>query len=133
VAWSTPVIHATGDVVSASDWNVGSNDLSYLYGDTSWTSVSYTNSWVDYGIGFQPVVFRKFGTRVAVRGRMKSGTLSAAAFTLPSGYRPPTTCDFAVASNGAFGLIDVSSAGVVTPIGGSNTYYCLDGVFFDTL
>lgn len=31
MAWSTPIIHATGDIVTASDWNVSSNDLSYLY------------------------------------------------------------------------------------------------------
>ena len=32
MAWTTPVIHSVGDVLTASDWNISSNDLSFLSG-----------------------------------------------------------------------------------------------------
>lgn len=32
MSWSAPVIHSTGDVVTASDWNIDSNDLTFLDG-----------------------------------------------------------------------------------------------------
>lgn len=30
MAWSAPIIHAVGDVLTASDWNITSNDVSFL-------------------------------------------------------------------------------------------------------
>ena len=42
MAWTAPVIHSVGDVLTASDWNISSNDLTYLrartLGQTSTTS-----------------------------------------------------------------------------------------------
>lgn len=35
MAWSAPIIHAVGDILSASDWNISSNDLSFLASTTS--------------------------------------------------------------------------------------------------
>lgn len=51
MAWATPVIHAVSDILTASDWNIGSNDLSFLGGATgaviatqqTGTGVSYTD------------------------------------------------------------------------------------------
>lgn len=31
MSWATPILHSVGDVLTASDWNLTSNDLSYLY------------------------------------------------------------------------------------------------------
>lgn len=132
MGWTTPTDRSTGYVVTASDWNIVEDDLAFLYGDTGWTRVTYTNSWVDQGTD-QVVGYRKIGTHVQLRGTMKSGTINTAAFTLPSGYRPPATLPFAVASNGAFGVLLVDSGGVVTPQIGSNLNFAVNGVMFDTL
>lgn len=45
ISWSTPVLHVTGDVLTASDWNIGSNDLTWLadgvmLGSTQYAPVS---------------------------------------------------------------------------------------------
>lgn len=109
------------------------DDVNYLYGDAAWTAPTYANSWVDLGGGNATGAFRKVGTRVVMRGTIKSGTINTTAFTLPVGYRPTATVVFACASNGAFGELSVASTGVVVPVVGSNTFFCLDGVIFDTI
>lgn len=51
MAWSTPVVHSVGDILTASDWNISSNDLTFLAGaagatvatSQTTTSTSYTN------------------------------------------------------------------------------------------
>lgn len=105
----------------------------------SWTAVDggigFANSWVNYGTGtFGDVEYRKHTNgMVQLRGVMKSGTIGAAAFTLPSGYRPAAVNNVqAVASNGAFGRVSITSAGVVDPTDGSNVWFSLDGVEFDS-
>ena len=131
MAWTTPVIHAVGDVLTASDWNISSNDLIYLYGDLSWTPVSYTNGWANV-IACQ---FRKIGTRVVCKGAMGSGTINATAFTFPSGYRPTQNCDFIGFSNTSppISHLAVSTAGVVNPVTGSNASVSIDSIAFDTI
>lgn len=103
-------------------------------GDASWTDVStFTNSWVNYGIGtFPPARYRKDGQGfVHLGGVIKSGTMGSSAFTLPAGYRPShTNHPFAIASNGAFGRVNVKSDGTVVPADGSNIWFALEGVVF---
>lgn len=51
MAWVTPIIHSVGDILTASDWNISSNDLSFLGGavggavasSETTASTSYTN------------------------------------------------------------------------------------------
>lgn len=38
MAWTTPIIHSVGDILTASDWNITSNDLSFL-GSTAGSTV----------------------------------------------------------------------------------------------
>lgn len=137
MAWSAPVTHVTGYVVTASDWNVNVNDLLFLYGDTSWTGaagVTFTNSWADFG-GNNLFGFRLLGTRVVCRGAIKSGTLNTAAFTFPVNYRPATdTYNFVITSAGnTTGYSTVTTAGVYTPIAGTNTFMDMSQVTFDTI
>lgn len=90
---------------------------------TAWTGVTFTNSWVNFGSTFQNCQYRKVGDEVQLRGTMKTGTVNTAAFTLPAGFRPPADVSFAQSSNALFGLLIISSAGVVTPAIGSNVSF----------
>lgn len=85
--------------------------------------VGFENSWVNYGAGEQDAQYRKVGDIVELRGVVKSGTVGVnAIFTLPSGYRPPASVAFAVASNDAFGRLLITSGGAVQLRVGSNVY-----------
>jgi hypothetical protein len=105
----------------------------------AWTSVTFTNSWVDYG-GYAPTAYRKDANGyVHLRGLIKSGTLGSSAFTLPTGYRPyynmifmghsNVSSTWGLANNGRF---DVASTGTVTPHATlcQNGYVSLEGVTF---
>ena len=90
---------------------------------TAWTAVVFENSWVDFGAGWQEAQYRKVGDEVRLRGRIKDGTLDVAAFTLPAGFRPPTS--------EMFGLVSVDAAGVVTVLTpSSNVSVSLSGISF---
>lgn len=97
-----------------------------------WTEVtSFTGSWVNYGAGYNTAAYcvDLFGW-VHLKGLIKSGSIGSSAFTLPSGYRSVERCLFGVASNGAFGEVDVTSAGLVIPVVGSASSVSLDGISF---
>lgn len=93
---------------------------------------SFSNSWVNAGGGFYDAAYRKdaHGT-VWLRGRIKDGVVGSTAFTLPPGFRPGSTLAVSVISNAAVGLVEISSAGVVTPkTPSNNTYISLDNISF---
>lgn len=103
---------------------------------TTWTAVSFTNSWANYGSGYQTVQYRKVGDEVQLRGVMKLGSL-AAAFTLPTGFRPPATIPFGVLdiNSGVFlAYGEVATTGVVSIVsyssGGSNAFVDLSSIRF---
>ena len=66
--------------------------------DTGWTSVlaagagdgRFTNSWVNYGSGYETARYRKIGNQVFIEGLVANGTAGSSVFTLPVGYRPLT-------------------------------------------
>jgi hypothetical protein len=99
----------------------------------AWHNVTYQNSWVDYGLGNAGAGYWKdvFGI-VHLRGAVKSGTIGAGIFTLPTGYRPPFNCSFTVTSGTSptLGRVDITTAGSVTAAVGSNTFFPLDGITF---
>lgn len=133
-SWTALKTWVAGAVLPASDLNTYLRDnLTFLYGDTSWTAPTFTNSWVDFGGTCPAAGFRLVGTRVVLRGAIKSGTINTAAFTLPAGYRPTGSVTFAVNSNGSYGAATITSAGVFTPAVGSNVAFNLDGISFDTI
>lgn len=94
--------------------------------------IGFANGWSNYAGGFQTVAFRRdpFG-RVHFRGMMKGGTLGAAAFYLPLGYRPSATVLFDTTGNAAQGRIDINPDGSVIPTLQS-AWVTLDGLYFDT-
>ncbi len=97
----------------------------------TYTNVTYTNSWVDFGSSNHPVgYYRDMLGFVHLRGLAKSGTVNTAMFTLPAGYQPTKELRFVVISNGALGYLTISNAGVVTLVTGNNTYVSLEGIIF---
>lgn len=93
----------------------------------------FTNSWVNWGAPYSDAKFWfDYDGMVNISGAIKSGTITLPAFTLPVGYRPPTTMDFAVESNGAHGIARIDSGGVVTPYVGSNGIFNFTGIRYTT-
>jgi hypothetical protein len=136
MSWSSPDSHVfvVSEVVTAATLNTYVRlNLDFLYGDTSWTAPTLTNGWVDSATGGPAVGFRLIGTRVVMRGNVKSGTLNTSAFTLPVGYRPTATISGCSESNSAFGVWIVTAAGAVTPATGSNLGWALNQTTFDTI
>lgn len=92
-----------------------------------WNNATYTNSWVTHLAQAQ---YAKTDEGIVhLQGSIKLGTLSAAAFTLPVGYRPIVTEEFVSIQNSAFGRLQVNTTGQVTPVT-NNTSVFLDGVVF---
>lgn len=103
--------------------------LETLTAPSTWTAVTFQNSWMDYGAGYQTVQYRKVGDIVYLRGLMRNGTLAAVAFTLPVGFRPPSaTMQFGPGS-GSNLYHDIQADGDVFPAGGTNTVVVLDCQF----
>lgn len=100
-----------------------------MAGPEDWQTPTYVNSWVDFGSGNRTGRFRKVGDRVEIEGLVKDGTLNNTVFTLPTGYRPPQHLHFASQANLAFGVVYVTSTGVVQFWGSSNTYASINCSF----
>jgi hypothetical protein len=95
---------------------------------------AYTNSWVNFGAPYQSVAFRRDPLgHVTLRGVLKSGVLSSSAFVLPVGFRPPAPGLYSTISNNAAGQLYIDGTnGQLIPNSGSNVWFALDGVEFDT-
>lgn len=98
--------------------------------DVTYVSI-FTNSWVNFGGSYGNAGYWKDSVGVVhLTGMIKSGTIGAAAFTLPTGYRPATDAAFSASSNSLFALVNVLSTGVVRPDVGSNVSFSLEGITF---
>jgi hypothetical protein len=88
-----------------------------------WTAVTFTNSWVNYGGSKTEAKYRKRGDMVDVRFAIKSGTLSTSAWTLPAGFRPPSTLTFTTTgpTTTDHGVMDVAADGTCVVSAPSNT------------
>jgi hypothetical protein len=81
----------------------------------AWQTPTLTNSWVNFGAPYESAGYYKdpLGT-VWVRGTIKNGSLNAAVFTLPTGYRPANDLPFAVVRGGdVYARVVVRSTGVL--------------------
>lgn len=106
---------------------------------TAWKTVaadggvtSFSNSWVQYASGPNAQYRKLANGDVELRGAISSGTLTLAAFTLPSGYCPPGTRRFATMTATARGDVRIDSGGVVIVQSGDTTLVSLDGIRFST-
>lgn len=104
---------------------------SFLVGGTN--APQFQNSWANLGGGAAPASFYRDPFRhLFMDGVVQGGTPGAASviFTLPFGHRPQYTMDFAVVSNGLFGVCRVSASGDVIALSGSGVTFSLSGINF---
>lgn len=101
---------------------------------TSWASVSFNTGWNNLGGGYQATEYKKVGDLVFLRGlsQRSSGT-NTTIFTLPSGFRPASTQRFAATSAGAFGEIEITTAGLVVITVFVPSWISLSNICFSTL
>lgn len=149
--------NANGDVyekTGASAWTLRDNltgpagstgaqgpagDAPTLYTLDTWHVVgavgepAFQNAWVNYGGSYFGAAFKKDPLgKVQLRGMVKSGTIGAAIFTLPAGYRPVKD-SYPVVNSVAPGGLVIFPTGVVAAFApASNGWVNLDGVEFDT-
>jgi len=96
-----------------------------------WNAVTFQNSWVNFGSGYQDAQYRKVGDIVYIRGWVKGGAAGVAMFTLPAGYRPPAYVHFPAEANDKFGVMRVGPGGdVLLLIGDVTTHVAINNVIF---
>jgi hypothetical protein len=109
----------------------------YIPTPGAWTAVTFVNSWVNYGSGYQAVEYRLVGTDVEIRGLAKSGASGTTVFTLPPGHRPLATMlrHVGCSSGEAEMTVDTGGALVVANVGAVSvtTFVSLNGIRFSTL
>lgn len=94
-------------------------------------NAAFAGTWVNFGGTNATAAYYKdpFGL-VHLKGTVKTGVIGTTIFTLPAGYHPQEAEIFAVASNGAFGVVTVNPDGTVVASAGSATYVSLAGITF---
>jgi lysophospholipase L1-like esterase len=101
--------------------------------NTPWIPVTYLNGWVDYSTAFDGASYMKDSSGVVhLRGVVKSGTVGSTTpiFILPQGFRPRKHKHAVVASNTAFGIVEMRSNGEVVCTFGNTAYASLDNLHF---
>lgn len=91
------------------------------------------NAWVDFSTALNGATgYWKDGMQtVHLQGLLKTGTIGLPMFTLPVGYRPAKTLQFAIITNpDVAGRLKIDPNGDVTPLSGSNVYYSISGITF---
>lgn len=98
---------------------------------TPWITPTLTNGWTNYGGTEATAAYRKtsYG-EVRLKGTIKGGALTAVAFILPLGFRPPNIRRFAVDSNQSPAFVEVYPSGAVALVAGSNAALSLEQVSF---
>lgn len=93
---------------------------------------SLQNSWLDYGVPYDTVGYRRQAGICRLRGVAKSGTVGAIIFTLPVAYRPKTTERWAIPGDSAGGVaqIIVNTDGTVRHVSGPVTEVHLKNISF---
>jgi hypothetical protein len=104
---------------------------------TGWITPTLINGWSNFGSGWATMQYRRDSLgMVHIKGFITGGTVGAAAFILPVGYRPTENSMYpsVTASGGStiIGRIDVYPAGDVLLNVGGNTWATFNGVRFAT-
>lgn len=95
------------------------------------TQPAFENGWANFA-GYQVARFWKDPMDlIHLEGVIALGTVGAAAFTLPAGYRPGIAVMFGTISNSTIGRIDINILGQVVPLSpSSNVWVSLNGLSF---
>lgn len=125
LAVTTPTEGMVAYLTTPDEWTIYSAGAWRLIPfTTSWSAPTFTNSWVNFGGVYQVAQYRKVGDMVQLRGTIKTGTSGTSAFTLPTGYRPPAAAQWNVPGGGSYAVLEISTAGLVTPIGAAVSTAC---------
>jgi len=113
-------------------YEVSDVDIKHVVGAAG--EPAFQNSWVNYDVPtWGSANFSKDSSGIVhLEGLVMNGTLGAAIFTLPAGYRPAKQLLFAVLGNNILGRLDVTPTGAVQFSVGSNAYVQLSGITFDS-
>lgn len=103
-----------------------------------WITPTLSNGWTAFTSGgIETTAAYMIDSRgfVHLRGNIMGGTVAATIFTLPVGFRPPSSRLFLVASQNssnqaAYGRVDVYVDGQVYVVNANNTCLSLDGIYF---
>lgn len=127
----TRIVRHNGESTYPAGPEVNSS-TGYITGAPLPTFVAPTllNSWVNFGGAVDTAGYALHMGVVYLKGRVKNGTANSVIFNLPVGFRPSLDKNFTVNSNGALGIITVTSAGDVQQAVGSTVGMNLDGVIF---
>jgi hypothetical protein len=94
-----------------------------------WIPFVFQGAWVDFGGGAATCAYYKGPDQIVrLKGSAKSGVIGTAIANLPGGFIPSGTSNFVVPSNGALGVLSVTTAGAIVTASGSNASFGLDGV-----
>lgn len=119
----------TIDGISAEDFGpaIPQFNLVYTSGGTAWTNPTYQNGWAA-NAGSPPAYRLNSRTgNVELRGVAVGGSVEAAAFTLPAGFRPSFTRRFSASTGTEFLVL---ATGEVIPTAPSTSACCFDGFTF---
>lgn len=107
-------------------------DLKANKSQESWTAATLQNGWSNFGSGYQAARFFKDELGVVhLEGLVAGGSLGAAVFTLPAGYRPSAHLILPVANANYYGEVTINSSGQVVSWGGGNSnWLSLSGISF---
>jgi hypothetical protein len=120
------ITYFTADYTVPPTWiplvtrNADSSAATYRWADgresQAWTYPTLGNSWANYALGYASARYKRENGVVTVQGLIKGGTPSSSsvAFTLPAGYRPDSTVQYASISSGGVADIRVFVGGSVT-------------------
>lgn len=101
---------------------------------TAWAAPVLLNSWANYGGAYSDAgYYRDAAGVVHLQGAIRNGTVGAASFTLPAGFRPAAAQAYAIPTGAAFatyGVVHVLADGTVMVTVGSNALVHLAGVSF---
>jgi len=128
IGYSTGLPHRAGTPV-----RLGTRAGAY---PEDWRFVSnFQNSWANFGGGFADAAYQRHPSGLVVlRGFITGGTVGAAAFTLPGGYRINASLGsraFACVGGGSvFGRVDIEAGGVVKPQAVGSGRVGLDGIAY---
>lgn len=104
-------------LADGTNWHIVDGAL-----DSGWIPVggagapAFANGWVNGGIGFQPMQYRKQGTALFIRGYIINGTNAAPAFVLPAGFRTAYTIIDAALNGSTIAYTQIDTAGNVIPV-----------------
>lgn len=96
-----------------------------------WITPTMQNGWTNYDTNYSlPRYYKDASGHVQLKGMIKNGTMTTAAFTLPAGFRPLERLLMPSVSNNAIGRVDILPTGQVQPQAGINAWITLDGIRF---